>query len=296
MPADLSSRPRHPRLSSLSCLRAMRQLPLPLLICLLGALLAVPVFAQTRVAVLKASDRPADAPPPDVPQSEDLVRAIQDSALAPPSADPRDFNGVWFPDRSYSAGPHEKPRYRPGKAPAKPVLADGEAAASDSVLCIPEARFNGAGGGMVDLYLQTARELVLFSEEDADRRHILIGTAHARPLTASVTGDSVAHWEGDTLVVDTVGLVDPDRLRTGLLPRASHLHVTERIRKVRNGHYLEHQVTYADPTTLVSPYTTTWGERWRPDMNIGEQVCEEGFDRFTIVNDRIITPNTRPAR
>jgi hypothetical protein len=241
---------------------------------------------------LVSSDIPADAPAADQLASEDLVRAVKDSDLAPPSAEPRDFSGIWFPDRAYKDGTREKPQYLPGKEPPKPQLAEGEALASDSVLCLPSVRFGGSGGGMLDLYVQNERELVHFSEENADRRQILIGAQHPQALTPSVVGHSVAHWEADTLVVDTVGLMETDVLKHREARKASSLHVVERIRKVRGGHYLEHQVTYDDPATFVKPYTTTWGERWRPDMNIGEHVCEEGFDRFQIVNGRVITPNT----
>jgi hypothetical protein len=241
---------------------------------------------------LVSSDIPPDAPRADQPATEDLVRAVKDSDLAPPSADPRDFNGVWFPDRTYKDGTREQPQYLPGREPPKLQLADNEAVASDSVLCLPSVRFTGAGGGMVDLYVQNERELVQFSEENADRRQILLGVEHPRQIVPSVVGHSVAHWEGNTLVVDTVALMDTTFLKSGAARKASPLHVVERIRKVRDGHYLEHQVTYEDPDKFVKPYTTTWGERWRPDMNIGEHVCEEGFDRFQIVNGRVITPNT----
>jgi len=252
---------------------------------------ASPTGADTESGLV-SSDIPADAPAADQLASEDLVRAVKDSDLAPPSAEPRDFSGIWFPDRTYKDGTREKPQYLPGKEPPKPKLAEGEALASDSVLCLPSVRFGGSGGGMLDLYVQNERELVHFSEENADRRQILIGAKHPQALTPSVVGHSVAHWEENTLVVDTVGLMGTDVLKNGEARKASSLHVVERIRKVRDGHYLEHQITYEDPATFVKPYTTTWGERWRPDMNIGEHVCEEGFDRFQIVNGRVITPNT----
>lgn len=243
---------------------------------------------------LVSSDIPEDAPRADELATEDLVRSVKDSDLAPPSADSRDFNGVWFPDRSYKDGLREKPQYLPGKEPPRPKLAQGEALASDSVLCLPEVRFGGSGGGMLDMYVQNEKELVHFSEENADRRQILIGAEHPRQITPSVVGHSVAHWEADTLVIDTVGLMDTEVLKNREARKASSLHVIERIRKVRDGRYLEHQVIYDDPARLVKPYTTTWGERWRPDMNIGEHVCEEGFDRFEIVDGRVITPNTSP--
>lgn len=243
---------------------------------------------------LVSSDIPPDAPPPDSLASEDLVRAVKDSDLAPPSADPRDFNGVWFPDRDYKEGVREQPQYLPGKEPVKLQLDASEAALSDSVLCLPLLLFRGSGGGMLDMYVQNERELVLFAEENADRRQIFIGARHPRQVVASVQGHSVAHWDGDTLVVDTVGIMDSDLLKNGEPRRASSLHVVERIRKVREGRYLEHQVTYEDPSRFVKPYTVTWGERWRPDMNLGEHVCEEGFDRYEIVNGRVLTPNTAP--
>lgn len=247
------------------------------------------------VSGLVSSERPADAPPPEALSTEDLVRAVKDSDLAPPNPDPRNFNGVWFPDSGYGEGPHEEPQYLPGKEPQSIQLANNEAVASPSVFCIPGPRFQGAEGGMVDLYLQTPKELVLFAEENTDRRQIFIGSEHPQNLQPSVTGHSAAHWDGDTLVVDTVGIIRQEDLQRGVRTPSTQ-HVVEHIRKVRGGHYLEHQITYEDPSQLVKPYTTTWGERWRPDMNINENVCEEAFDRFQVVNGRIITTNTQPTQ
>lgn len=240
------------------------------------------------------ADIPADAPASDKPQSEDLVLAVKDSDLAPPTADPRDFNGVWFPDMSYA--PRVRPPYLPGKEPPPPKLTAGEAAASNAVLCVPSVNgFGGAGGGMVDLYVQTDKDLVSFFEEHSHRREIRIGAKHPKNVMPSITGDSVAEWDGDTLVVDTIGLMNEDIIRENKPRVASALHVTERIRKVRDGHYLEHQVTYDDPTQFVKPYTETWGERWRPDMDINENICEQAFDRFQIVDGHIVTSNTAPS-
>lgn len=255
---------------------------------------ASPVATGSAAPAPVSSDIPPDAPPLDSLASEDLVRAVKDEDLAPPSPDPRDFNGVWFPDRGYKEGVREEPQYLPGKEPVKVQLDASEAALSDSVLCLPLLLFKGSGGGMLDMYVQNERELVQFAEENADRRQIFIGAEHPAQVVPSIQGHSVAHWDGDTLVVDTVGIMNSALLKNGEPRRASSMHVVERIRKVREGRYLEHQVTVDDPARFAKPYTVTWGERWRPDMNMGEHVCEEGFDRYEIVNGRVLTPNTAP--
>lgn len=244
-----------------------------------------------------AANIPDDAPPSDQPQSQDLIDAVKDADLAPPPSDPRDFNGVWFPEGGGpNGGPRERIPYLPGKEPPPPKLGAGEAAASNAVICVPSVNgFGGAGGGMVDLYVQNDKELVALFEEHSHRRQILIGVEHPKKIEPSVTGHSVAKWDGDTLVVDTIGIMDEDIIRSGKPHVASALHVTERIRKVRDGRYLEHQVTYDDPTTYSKPYTRTWTERWRPDLDINENICEQAFDRFQIVDGRIVTGNTAPS-
>jgi len=86
----------------------------------------------------------------------------------------------------------------------------------------------------------------------------------------SFYGDSVGHWDGDTLVIDTVGFRgDPGRASGG---RGKH--VTERFRRV-DAATIEYTATVDDPTTWVAPWTMTMPLR-KTQLPIYEYACHEG--------------------
>ena len=68
-------------------------------------------------------------------------------------------------------------------------------------------------------------------------------------------GDSIGTWEGDTLVVDTVGINERSWLDTAGHEHSDKLHMTERFR-LSDANTLEHIVTYTDPVFFVKPFTT----------------------------------------
>jgi len=82
--------------------------------------------------------------------------------------------------------------------------------------------------------LQTSTEVTLYYSQDVQVRHIRLNAAHPAHVTPSPMGDSIGHYEGDTLVVDTVGIeVGPytvvDRFGT---PQSNAMHVAERYRLI----------------------------------------------------------------
>jgi hypothetical protein len=84
-------------------------------------------------------------------------------------------------------------------------------------------------------------------------------------------GDSVAHWEADTLVVDTVGF--DDRTWLNQHTKASDaLHLVERIRPLDGGRFLVWQVTATDKKSLQAPYTYVRYFR-RIDRRIEQDIC-----------------------
>jgi len=235
----------------------------------------------------------------------------------PPSADPRDFEGVWLPARSAppgggGSGPAGGPPSaaaapapalgvrsgRPADAPVEIGLLDqapagggappgaAAAAVSGSTLqCTPIDRVGGAGGGMSNLWFQDPHEIVMISEEDQDiARKIYLGLAtHPKHLVPQPNGNSIGHWEGNTLVVDTVGYGTPDgKLRDQ--------HRIERFHKA--GNYL-----IDDITTIAGGQVQhqTNREMWRSDLHVFENVCEEGYDRYQVVNGQVVNPNTAPG-
>jgi hypothetical protein len=105
--------------------------------------------------------------------------------------------------------------------------------------------------------VQTPQLMVLLAEGNTHsfRRIFLDGRAHNLDLEPnSWTGDSIGKWEGNTLVVDTIGFNDRTWLDDTGKPHSDQLHVIERYRRPDAGR-LEVQYTLEDPKFLTKPYT-----------------------------------------
>ena len=77
---------------------------------------------------------------------------------------------------------------------------------------------------------------------------------HSARVTSSWYGESVGHYEGDTLVVDTIGLNDKTHVDHFRTPHTDKLHVVERFRMIDNGRTLEVNIHVDDP----GAFTTSW--------------------------------------
>ena len=104
---------------------------------------------------------------------------------------------------------------------------------------------------------------------------------HAGPGT--IEADSIGHWEGDTLVVDTIGMNTRTFIDDEGSTHSNKQHVVERFRKIDGGSKLEVTNTIEDPDTLEHPYSYKTVYYWRPDMRTQEYVCEEN-NRNTVIN------------
>jgi hypothetical protein len=93
----------------------------------------------------------------------------------------------------------------------------------------------------------------------------LDGRAHSTdPETAAThNGDSVGHWDGDTLVVDVTRLTDETWLGDNGLFHSRRLHVTERLKRV--GETIQYQVTMEDPEVLDKPWSQSRTLTLQPD-------------------------------
>jgi hypothetical protein len=108
--------------------------------------------------------------------------------------------------------------------------------------------------------LTVTPEETLLTAGDGGIRHIYTdGRRHlpADDLTPSRMGDSIGHWEGDVLVVDTVGR-RPGQLIFGTISFSEAAHFTERIRKT-GPDKLEDQLVIEDPVSLTKPWRVTVG-------------------------------------
>jgi len=104
--------------------------------------------------------------------------------------------------------------------------------------------------------VQNAREVV-FLYDDVNGSFFRIvptdGRPHRKGLPPSYLGDAIGHWEGDTLVVETVNFNEETWLIDNGALHTRDLKVVERLRRV--GDVIEYQATAQDPAVLVEPWT-----------------------------------------
>ncbi len=102
------------------------------------------------------------------------------------------------------------------------------------------------------------------------------GGPHSPDPDPTWMGESIGHWEGDTLVVDTVGFNDKTEINGYLHTEA--LHIVERFRRTEYN-TLQYEATLEDPNVFVKPFTVSRGFALRPDMaKVDEFVCEHNPD------------------
>ena len=128
--------------------------------------------------------------------------------------------------------------------------------------------------------LQTKDKITFFSEwQDALRRVYLDGRKPSQKVLNDPTyaGYSTGHWEGDTLVVDTVSL-HPNSFIDGSSPHSDEMTVKERIRFISPG-VLEDRIVVNDPKALLKPWETvhTYRKATQPNDELREFACAEGL-------------------
>src|SRR6202163_2875073 len=102
--------------------------------------------------------------------------------------------------------------------------------------------------------VQSRSEVTMIFSGNAETRHILLDAPHTANPKPSWYGESVGHYEGDTLVVDTFGFNDKTFLDNYRTPHTDKLHVSERWRIIEDGKKLEIFMTIDDPGTFNQPW------------------------------------------
>jgi hypothetical protein len=102
----------------------------------------------------------------------------------------------------------------------------------------------------------------------------LDGRQHLAGGIAQFTGNARGHWEGDTLVVETVGFNDKLSIAGGA-PSSPSLKTTERIRRI-DPEMVEYRITVDDPKTYTAPFTARVVWTTQPNFEVYEYSCHEG--------------------
>jgi hypothetical protein len=97
---------------------------------------------------------------------------------------------------------------------------------------------------------------------------------HAKNLKPAWLGDSVGHYEGDTLVVDVTGFNGKAWLDQAGHPQTEMAHLIERYTRT-DSRTLKYEVTIDDPGAYTQPWSTSNTVRWRPGFELMESICQE---------------------
>jgi len=223
--------------------------------------------------------------------AEDVVKSIRFAAAllvvvtAASAQSVPDLSGIWSPSRARGADappppsplllkPGYKERYDERRAKEREANARGEQLAQGP-LCEP---YGMPGMMQVAVYpmevIQTPKQVTIIAEAFSEVRRIYIGKPQLPldDIDPGYYGHSVGHWEGDTLVVDTIGIKETVRGYQGM-PHSEKMHITERLRKT-GPEALNDQITIEDPVVLEKPMTYTLVYRLSQNYEMVEFVCE----------------------
>ena len=124
-------------------------------------------------------------------------------------------------------------------------------------------------------FIQTPKEVRILRDADSQVRRVSLNVSHSANPTPSWYGESVGHYEGDTLVIDTVGLNTKTFVDYYRTPHTGKLHVVERWRMVEDGKAMEVVFKVDDPDTYYEPWSGMRRFR-RVEREFVEQICAEG--------------------
>ncbi len=157
---------------------------------------------------------------------------------------------------------------------AREAEAKGQPLATNYTHCLPD----GMPSMMAAIFpleiLQSKGQVTVIEEAYTQVRRILMD----RPQKAiddvepGFYGHSVGRWEGDTLVVDTIGIKEDIRYQN--VPHSPKMRITERLR-LRSPDVLWNEITMEDPEMLEKPWTVTYAYRRMPNYTLLEYVCED---------------------
>ena len=128
-------------------------------------------------------------------------------------------------------------------------------------------------------FVQTPKEVLMIYSGNEEVRHIYMDVPHSANPKPDWYGESVGHYEGDTLVIDTIAQNERTTIDNFRTPHSDKLHVTERWRLTEGGKVLEVGIRVEDPATYVQPWSGIQRYR-RVQTPIFEEACAENNTQF----------------
>jgi hypothetical protein len=140
----------------------------------------------------------------------------------------------------------------------------------------PAARSVQTAYGVELLNLPGSDRIYLFQTGGAHSYRVIYmdGRSHPAHVEPSYFGHSIGWWDGDTLVVDTVGYNEAAWLERWAMPHTDRLRTLERITRL-DLDTLKYEITVDDPGAYTGPWTSGYTKRWNPRDEIFEYLCQE---------------------
>jgi hypothetical protein len=134
-------------------------------------------------------------------------------------------------------------------------------------------------------FIQTPKEVTIIWQMDHQVRRIYLDVPHSANVKPSWYGESVGHYEGDTLAVDTIGQNTKTYVDNYRTPHSEKLHVTERFHLTNDGKNLQADIMVEDPATFKQPIKVIQTWRRVAQGGLAESSCAEsgpGFFSFDV--------------
>jgi hypothetical protein len=149
-------------------------------------------------------------------------------------------------------------------------------------------------GARTVYFVQTASEVLMINNGDQQVRHVYLDVPHSSRVTPSWYGESIGHYEnGDTLVVDTIGLNDRSYVDNYRTPHTGKLHVIERW-KLAGPRTIEVSLTVDDAGAFTTPWSARQVYHRSDEGPLIEMVCAENnanyFDRNVVPIPSAVQP------
>jgi len=130
-------------------------------------------------------------------------------------------------------------------------------------------------------FVQTPKQVTMINQGGPELRRVYLDVPHSANVKPSWYGESVGHYEnGDTLVVDTIGISTKSFVDNYRTPHTDKLHVIERFKLVDGGKRLEVLITVDDPGAFTTPWSAIQRFNNRDAGGFFEHICQENNPNF----------------
>jgi hypothetical protein len=186
-----------------------------------------------------------------------------------------DTNAAFAPSSNDRPAGREGAPYQPWAAKRVLESYNNRAIDDPTARCLPPGIPRGVTLGLFPQQIvQTPQQIVILYEYMNTFRVIPLNAKHPDDIIPGYMGNSVGHWEGDTLVVDVTGFNDKTWLAGTGTFHSDALHIVERYTRMDKDQ-INYQATMDDPNVFTKPWTIHSSIMLREGTRIQESVCAE---------------------